>query len=325
MTKKKQLLNKFDDISIAKSVLSIEIEGLQALEAWLDQPFIKAVDLIYNAKGRVVLSGMGKSGHIARKIAATLSSTGTPALFVHPGEASHGDLGMITKDDVVVLLSNSGETAELKDIIYFSKRFSIPLIGIVRRSTSVLVTFADVALILPGVKEACQVNAPTTSTTMMLALGDALAVSVAERRGFNNEDFGVYHPGGKLGTSFLKVENLMHTDKSVPKVYENTLIPQAVNEMTDKKFGCTAVLDKNDKVVGIITDGDLRRHLAKDLTNYQASEIMTKNPQTISKKSLATQALAIMQQKAITSLLIVEDDQLVGIIHIHDILKSGVA
>lgn len=312
------------DIESARKVLKHEIMGLEALEECLDEKFIAAIDLLFSCKGRVVLSGMGKSGHIARKIAATMASTGTPALFVHPGEASHGDLGMVTKDDVVILLSNSGETAELGDIINYSKRFSIPLIGIVRRKTSVLVSASDVALILPAIPEVTETNAPTTSTTMMLALGDAIAIALLERRGFTNDDYGVLHPGGKLGAAFIKVGNLMHKDTELPLVPEDMSMGNVLIEITAKRFGCAGVVNKNGELVGMITDGDLRRHMAPDITQQPASAVMTVGPKTILSDDLASKALNIMQEKIITSLFILENKKPVGILHIHDILRAGV-
>jgi arabinose-5-phosphate isomerase len=312
------------DIENARLALEKEIEGLNQLKAWLDDPFVQAVELLHNTRGHVVLSGMGKSGHIANKIAATFSSTGTPALFVHPGEASHGDLGVITKDDVLVLFSNSGETIELKDIINYAKRFSIPLIGVVRRKTSVLADAANVALVLPDAPEACLVNAPTTSTTMMLALGDALAVALLERRGFTTDDFSVFHPGGKLGTAFIKVKDLMHKGSEVPVAFEDTLMTKVLIEMTAKRFGCIAILNKKNEFSGIITDGDLRRHMSNTITTQTAKEIMTVNPVTIAEHQLASEALALMQRKAITNLFIVKNNKPVGILHIHDLLRAGV-
>lgn len=312
------------DIASGKRVLALEIKGLEALESWLDSKFTDALNLIHSCKGRVILSGMGKSGHVARKIAATLASTGTPALFVHPGEASHGDLGMVTKDDVVILLSNSGETSELGDIINYSKRFSIPLIGIVRRNTSVLVEASDVALILPAVPEATDTKAPTTSTTMMLALGDAIAIALLERRGFTNDEYGVFHPGGKLGAAFIKVKDLMHKEDELPLVPENMSMSNVLIEITAKRFGCAGVLNENGDMVGIITDGDLRRHMSPDIIAKPASQIMTHNPKTIAPLSLATKALNIMQEKSITSLFVIEEKKPIGILHIHDILRAGV-
>ncbi len=290
----------------AMKVFSRAREAIDALEEWLDEPFFKAVDILYASKGRVILSGMGKSGHIARKIAATLASTGAPSSFVHPAEASHGDLGMVTEQDVVVLLSNSGETKELKDMVFYCKRFSIPLISIVRRKKSALVSASDVALILPEVPEATTVNAPTTSTTMMLILGDALAVALLERRGFSSEEFGKYHPGGKLGAAFLRVSELMHKEKSVPMVSRDTLMADALIEMTSKSLGCAVVVDDGLEVLGVITDGDLRRHMGKNIIGSMAEEIMTKDPLTIPVSMLATEALALMEKRSITSLIVVD-------------------
>lgn len=313
-------------ITSAIKTIKTEIEGLENLLEFFGDEYVKAVDLILNNKGRVILSGMGKSGHIANKIAATMASTGTPAFFIHPGEASHGDLGMITKDDVVILLSNSGETKELKDIIYYCKRFEIPIIGIIRRKESELTAASNVPLVLPAIPEANDVNAPTTSTTMMLALGDALAVSVLEAKGFNSEGFGTFHPGGKLGSNFLKVKELMRTKQDIPLVKEIQKMPKILLEMTSKHLGCTGVIDDNGKLLGIITDGDLRRHISKEFLNNSAAQIMTKNPSTINENSLAAQAIATMNKKSITSLFVLNDNnQVVGILHLHDCLKSGLS
>ena len=314
-----------DNIKSATKLLELEIKGLEALIGALDADFDKAVDLIFNLKGRVIVSGMGKSGHIARKIAATLASTGTPSFFVHPAEASHGDLGMITKDDAVILLSNSGETSELSDIINYTRRFSIPLMGMVRRTTSTLVDAADIAFVLPEIPEASPVAAPTTSTTMMLAWGDALAIAVMEKRGFEKGDFHVFHPGGKLGSQFLKVGKMMKKGDSLPSISDKSLMSDALIVMTEKSLGCAAVIDLNGKPVGVVTDGDLRRHMASDLVSMKVIDVMTKNPKTISPNSLAVEALAIMNEKSITSLFVVDDSGvLVGIIHIHDLLREGV-
>jgi arabinose-5-phosphate isomerase len=313
-----------NDIAAAKRVFETEIAGLKALEDWLDDKFVAAVDILHAAKGRVILSGMGKSGHIARKIAATMASTGTPAMFVHPAEASHGDLGMITPNDAVILLSNSGETAELKDIIYYCGRFKIPLIGMVRRSTSVLVSASNVALILPEVPEACTVNAPTTSTTMMLALGDALAVALLERHGFSKDDFNVFHPGGKLGAAFIKVKDLMHSGDSLPLVKDDALMSDALLVMTKKSLGCVGVVNNSGDLLGIITDGDLRRHMSHDLISKNVKEIMTKNPLVTHEDDLAAKALNLMESKSITNLFVVVDGKPKGVVHVHDILRAGV-
>jgi arabinose-5-phosphate isomerase len=311
-------------INSAIATIKTEIDGLNSLLNFFDEKYIQAVDLILNCKGRVIVSGMGKSGHIANKMAATFASTGTPSFFIHPGEASHGDLGMITSDDVVILLSNSGETKELKDIIYYCKRFEIPMIGIIRRQESELTKASTVPLVLPAIPEANNVNAPTTSTTMMLAIGDALATSLIDARGFNSEKFGVFHPGGKLGSNFLKVRDLMRFDKDIPQIDINTKMQQVLLEMTSKHLGCTAIM-QNNKLAGIITDGDLRRHIDKNFLEHDASEIMTKNPITTMPDTLAVEAIAIMNKKSITSLFVLDAEKnLVGILHLHDCLRSGV-
>lgn len=315
----------FSDIDVANYVLSCEVEGLQALSKVLDDGFIATVDLLHRCEGRIIVSGMGKSGHVARKMAATFASTGTPAFFVHPGEASHGDLGMVTDQDVVLLLSNSGETAELKDFIYYCKRFSIPLVGVARRQGSALVDAATVALVLPETPEASPVGAPTTSTTMMMALGDVLAVALLERRGFSHEDFGVFHPGGKLGQAFLKVEDLMHTGDEIPLVLAGTLMSDVLLEMTAKRLGCTGVVTAEGVLLGIVTDGDLRRHMDAGLLEQPVDGVMTQGPVTVTASQLAVEALRIMEDKSITNLFVLEGDVPVGVIHIHDILRAGVA
>ena len=311
-------------IDSAIKTINVEIEGLTSLLSFFGENYIKAVDLILNCKGRVVVSGMGKSGHIGGKIAATFASTGTPSFFIHPGEASHGDLGMITQDDVVILLSNSGETKELKDIIYYCKRFEIPIIGIIRRVESELTKASTVPLVLPAIPEANAVNAPTTSTTMMLALGDALAVSLIDAHGFNPEKFGVFHPGGKLGSNFLKVRDLMRQGKDVPLVTEDKRMSDVLFEMTSKHLGCTGVINSENELIGIITDGDLRRHIDNNFLTHSAAEIMTKNPVTTSSQTLAVEAIAVMNKKSITSLFVIDDKEVVGILHLHDCLRSGV-
>lgn len=312
------------DIAHGKRVLDQEIKGLTALADSLDADFAKAVECIAGLKGRVIVTGMGKSGHVARKIAATFASTGTPAHFVHPGEASHGDLGMITKDDAVLALSNSGETAELSDIIGYCKRFSIPLIAVVRRAGSMLVKDATIALVLPNIPEAPPVDAPTTSTTMMMALGDALAIALTERRGFTKDDFSVFHPGGKLGKAFIRVEDLMHKGKELPLVKNSANMRDTLLAITAKRFGCAGIVDAKGKLAGIITDGDLRRHMSAKLLAKKASEVMTKKPLTIRPGALAVEALAIMNERSITTLFVVEKDKPAGIIHIHDCLRAGV-
>lgn len=325
-TTAKESLKTSEIIECGRLVLEREIEGIRSLFEVLDDTFTNLVELLYNSNGRVILSGMGKSGHIANKISATLASTGTPSFFVHPGEASHGDLGMVTKDDVVILLSNSGETVELRDFINYTRRFNIPLVGIVRRKRSTLVSSADIAIVLPEIPEASPIGAPTTSTTMMLALGDAIAVALLNKKGFKEEDFGNFHPGGKLGQAFVKVKDLMHTGDTIPLVRSDLKMSDALIEMTSKSLGCAGVTDNEGKIIGIITDGDLRRHINSGIMNMKAYEVMTANPVTVSSECLSAKALAIMEDKAITTLFILDQNQRPqGIIHIHDILRAGIA
>ncbi|OJX70562.1 KpsF/GutQ family sugar-phosphate isomerase [Magnetospirillum sp. 64-120] len=313
------------DLVVAHRVLATEAEALTALAQSLDGPFVAACDILAAVKGRVVVSGMGKSGHVGCKVAATLASTGTPSFFVHPAEASHGDLGMITTDDAVIALSNSGETPELSDIIAFTRRFNIPLIGITSRGGSTLATQSDVALVLPPIPEACPMGlAPTTSTTMMLALGDALAVALLERRGFTAADFRVFHPGGQLGRRLLKVADIMHGGDSLPVVVPGAAMTQVILEMTAKSLGCVGVVGEDGLLAGIITDGDLRRHLDPDLMHAPAEQVMTRNPKTVAPSLLAAEALRIMNEKSITSLFVVDNGRPVGVVHVHDLLRSGV-
>jgi len=317
-----------DHIRHGRAVLAQEIAGLQALSQALDEHFVHAVDTIARVCdwGRMIVSGMGKSGHVGRKIAATMASTGTPAYFVHPAEASHGDLGMITQRDGVLLLSNSGETQELSDLIAHCKRFSIPLIGMARKSGSMLIEAADVALVLPETPEASPTGAPTTSTTMMLALGDALAVALLEKRGFTREDFATFHPGGKLGKAFIRVQGLMHAGNELPLVAENAPMREVLLAMTARRFGCAGVVDKAGKLIGVITDGDLRRHMESGLLDKAAGAVMTRSPKTIRPSALAAEALGIMNSKSITALFALDDEgRPVGILHIHDVLRAGVA
>ncbi len=306
-------------------MLELEAGALRALAAALDNSFIRATDLLQRVTGRVVVSGMGKSGHVGRKIAATMASTGTPAVFVHPAEASHGDLGMIVPGDVVLCLSNSGETTELTDLIAHAKRFGIPLIGMVGRSVSSLGEAADVTLTLPSVPEACPLGlAPTSSTTMMLALGDALAVALLERRGFTRDEFQVLHPGGKLGKALIKVADVMHAGDELPVAPVGTAMRDALLVMTAKRFGCVGVID-DGRLVGIVTDGDLRRHMDHGLLQATVETVMTPRPQTIRPEALGAEALNQMNSRNITSLFVVEAERPVGILHIHDLLRAGVA
>ncbi|CAA7612593.1 SIS domain-containing protein [Magnetospirillum sp. SS-4] len=316
-----------DDIAIARRVLAIEAEALSALSAGLGDEFVRAVAVLEAASGRVIVTGMGKSGHVGRKIAATMASTGRTAFYVHPAEASHGDLGMITAADAVVALSNSGETSELGDIVAYTRRFDIPLIGITARAGSTLAAAADVALVLPAIPEACPMGlAPTTSTTMMLALGDALAVTLLERKGFTAADFQVFHPGGKLGQRLLRVSDLMHGAAQLPLVRLDTVMAEVLLVMTAKSLGCAGVVDSDGALAGIVTDGDLRRHMRSDLLGLTAGEVMTRSPKTVGPGLLAAEALRIMNTKAITSLFVVdESSRPLGVLHVHDCLRAGVA
>lgn len=315
-------------LATARRVIEIEARGLAALSAALGDSFSAAVDLILKAKGRVIVSGMGKSGHVGRKIAATLASTGTPAQYVHPAEASHGDLGMVTEGDVALVLSNSGETPELSDIIAHTRRFGIPLIGVASRPGSTLLVQADVAITLPAAEEACGTGiVPTTSTTMTLALGDALAVALMEHRRFTPEHFRTFHPGGKLGARLLKVADLMHGGDAMPIVGEATPMSDALLVMSQKGFGVVGVTDAEGRLKGIVTDGDLRRHMA-GLLDHTAGEVMTRDPRTVDPASVAEKAVAIMRDRKITCLFVMVPDgdgRATGILNIHDCLRAGVA
>jgi arabinose-5-phosphate isomerase len=312
-------------LATGRRVLDRESAALAALGARLDHTFAAAIELIFGLSGRVVVTGIGKSGHVARKIASTLASTGTPALFVHPSEASHGDLGMITQSDAVLALSNSGETAELGDIIAYTSRFAIPLIAITGTEENTLFRAADLALALPDEPEACPMGlAPTTSTTMMLALGDAIAVSLIERRGFTESDFRAFHPGGKLGRILLRVANIMHGADRLPLAPPGTEMSEAILLMTSSGFGCVGVVAPDGRLVGIVTDGDLRRHMGPDLMGSPVEAVMTPAPKTIGPSALAAEALRQMNARAITSLFVVEDERPIGILHIHDLLRAGV-
>ena len=315
------------DIAVARRVLGTECEGLAALARSVDFAFAEAVEIMSRARGqgRVIVTGMGKSGHVGRKIAATLASTGTPAQFVHPAEASHGDLGMITARDAVLGLSNSGETPELSDIIAYAKRHAIPLVAITARAGSALAAAADVLIGLPDTDEACPLNlAPTTSTTMMVALGDALAVALLERVGFSQEDFKLRHPGGQLGKRLIKVERLMHKGDRIPLARPDIVMSEALLIMTSHSFGCIGLVDEDDRLVGVVTDGDLRRNMGERLLKMTAADVMTARPRTISPDALAGQALRVMNENGITGLFVVTDGRPVGILHIHDCLRAGV-
>ncbi len=315
-----------DILAASSHVLEAEAKALLTLSKHLGDEFIRAVKMVVACKGRVVVSGMGKSGHVARKIAATLASTGTPALFVHPGEASHGDLGMIVPDDIVLALSNSGETAELGDLVAYTRRFSIKLIAITSGDHSSLSSAADITLLLPQEPEVCPMGlAPTTSTTMMLALGDALAVTTLEYKGFTAEDFRNFHPGGKLGKILMRVNEIMHGSDELPLAKESDTMAHVLVVMTQKSFGCAGIVNASGEIAGIITDGDLRRHMQDNLLQKTAAMVMTKNPMVIPGAMLAAEALKILNEKKRTVLFVVDNGKPVGILHIHDLLRAGIA
>ena len=321
-------------LETARTALLTETAGLQALADSLGESFEAAIEIIKNLsdRGRVIMSGMGKSAHVARKIAATFASTGQPAYFVHPAEASHGDLGMITRDDLVIALSYSGETQELSSLIAFTHRFNIPLIAITGKETGTLAKVATIVLSLPQIAEACPMGlAPTTSTTMMMALGDALAITLLSERGFSSHDFQVFHPGGNLGNSLSRVGDKMHKGDRLPLVNENTPMNEVIIEMSAKSFGCSGVINDQGLLVGVITDGDLRRHMQPGILSpymQKANEVMTHKPAIIMPDTLMADALALLNQKSITSLFVVESltypAKPCGIIHIHDFLRMGI-
>lgn len=316
------------DIASAKRTIDREVEALRMMENQFDENLTKALDMIQETKGRIIVTGMGKSGHIARKIAATLASTGTPSFFVHPAEASHGDLGMVTNDDKIIAISNGGESRELSDILLYAKRYGIPLIAITKNPESTLGKAGDIVLKLPDDGEACPLGlAPTSSTTATLVLGDVLAIALMERKGFSKTDYKQRHPGGKLGAILQKVSDLMHKGDDMPIVNEDTPMQEALLVMTSKMLGCVGIVDNDGKLVGIITDGDLRRWLTSDVLNKKVSDVMTKNPKVVSPDILAAEALNIMNNtgRGITQLFAVQDGKPVGIIHIHDCLRIGAA
>ena len=319
-----------DALTSARQTLITEAAGLQKLADTIGDNINQAVDLLAQAKGRVIVSGMGKSGHIGKKITATLASTGTPAQFVHPAEASHGDLGMITKDDVILALSWSGGTSELSGLLAYARRFSIPLIAITSNDTSLLGSSADICLTLPQAEEAGPIGlAPTTSTTMQLALGDALAVALLERRDFTPSDFKNFHPGGKLGASLSQVKDVMHKGAELPLATADMGMDQALLLMTEKGFGCLGIIDPQEQLIGIITDGDLRRHMSADLLNKATGDIMTPNPQTILSSKLTAEALNIMNENKIQCLFVCDDKQTakkpIGLVRVLDLLRIGTA
>lgn len=325
------------EIEAGIRVLRLESDALKVLADSLDQSFSNAVTLFSKCTGRIVVSGMGKSGHIARKVAATFASTGAPAQFVHPAEASHGDMGAITAADVVLLFSNSGETKEIGDLVAHTRRHQIPLIGVASRADSMLIRSSDVALVLPSVDEACPMGlAPTTSTTLMLGLGDALAVALMEKRGFSSDDYRVLHPGGELGKSLIRVEDIMHAGDAIPIVSQSATMPEVIQQITEKQLGCTGLVDDNGCLVGIITDGDLRRQIGSDLMGRDVMDVMTADPRTIWQGALAAEAVGLMNRppKPITCLFVVGDPEKgssnrrqkpIGILHLHDCLRAGIS
>ncbi len=317
-------------IESALRTLEAEGSGVDALSAALRDrlgpPFVAAIELIRAAQGRLIVTGMGKSGHIGRKIASTFASTGTPALYVHPAEASHGDLGMIANNDVILALSWSGETSELKNLTDYSRRFRIGLIAMTASADSTLAKTADVVLVLPQVREACPHNlAPTTSSLLQLVLGDALAIALLESRGFTAVDFGLLHPGGKLGTLLRLVRDIMHTGDTIPLVPPGTRMSDALIEMTTKGFGCVGVVDTHGQLIGIITDGDLRRHMRPDLLDCRVEEVMTHGPKTVRPDQLISETLDLLNSMKVTALFAVEGGKPVGLIHVHDLLRAGAA
>ncbi len=317
------------DVDVGRQVLATEAAGLRALAASLDDSFAKAVDVLGAVAGRIVVSGMGKSGLVARKIAATLASTGSPAMFVHPAEASHGDLGMIVPGDALLALSNSGETVELADLVAHAHRFGIPMVAITGRADSTLAHAATVTLLLPAAREACPMGlAPTTSTTLQVALGDALAVALLTRRSFGPSEFRQFHPGGRLGAKLRRVRDFMHEGAALPLAPPETPMHAALLTMTEKRFGCLGIVDSDGRLAGILTDGDLRRSMGPDLLTRHAGDIMTPRPRTAGPDTLAAEALRDMTERdrPITALFVVDlDGRPVGILHIHDLLRSGVA
>ncbi len=318
------MANKNTFLDTARRVIRIEADALGLLADGIGDPFAEAVQMILDAPGRIIICGMGKSGHIARKIAATFASTGTPAHFVHPAEASHGDLGMMAKGDVALVLSNSGETPELADVIAHTRRFGIPMIGVASKAKSTLLTQSDVAIVLPAAEEACGTGVvPTTSTTMTLALGDAMAVALMEHRAFTPANFRDFHPGGKLGARLSKVRDLMHAGDALPLVTPNTPMSDVLLVISQKGFGVVGVADADGALLGIITDGDLRRHM-DGLLDLKARDVQTKDPTTLGAGALAEEALGVMNARKITCLFVTDENGTVeGLLHIHDCLRAG--
>lgn len=325
LTKNEPEIQENLDKNCAIQTINSEIDTIIKLRDSLNDTLTKALDAMQESKGRIILTGMGKSGHIGKKIAASLASTGTPSFFVHPAEASHGDLGMITEDDVVIAISNSGESRELVDILNYCKRFGIKLIAITKNPESSLGKTADIVLKLPNNGEACPLGlAPTNSTTATLVLGDILTAGLIQRKGFTKADFNERHPGGKLGSILKRVSDLMHTGSEIPILEENSNMQQVLLEMTSKRLGCVGFVNQKGELTGMLTDGDLRRCLTPEILNKKAVEIMTKNPKTIAKDVVASEAIKVMHEKKITNIFVIEDKMPIGVIHIHDLLNNGV-
>lgn len=312
-------------LEAGRDVLALEIAGLEALKASLDGEFSRAVDLLKGVRGKIIATGMGKSGHVARKIAATLSSTGAPAIFVHPGEASHGDLGMITREDGVLALSKSGETPEMSDLLAYAQRFSVPIVAVTCGANSTLAKTAAACIVLPDAKEACgETRAPTTSTTMMMALGDALAVTLLRDKGFTASDFHGFHPRGNLGQALRRVSDMMHAHERLPLCIDTAPLDDAVRTLNAGGFGCVGIVDREGRLVGILTDGDLRRAFGRADPTSPVAAFMTKTPKTVAPDTLAGEALALLSKGKITALFVTEGDKPVGLLHVHDCLSTGV-
>ena len=314
------------DRNCAYRTINSELETIEKLRDSIDCTLTEALDVLENTKGKIVLTGIGKSGHIAQKIAASFASTGSPSFFVHPAEASHGDLGMISEDDVVIAISNSGESKELVDILNYCKRFGVKLISITKNAESALGKAGDIILLLPNNGEACPLGlAPTNSTTATLVLGDILTAGLIQRKGFTKEEFNQRHPGGKLGSVLQRVSDLMHVGDEMPILEEHSNMQQVLLEMTSKRLGCVGFVNADGIFTGMLTDGDLRRCLSPEILDKKVIDLMTKNPKTISKDTMASEAMKIMHDKKITNIFVIEDNKPVGVIHIHDLLNNGVA
>ncbi len=321
-------MTEISDLHVARQTIDREIEALKAMENSLDNTFCQALDMLQKTHGRVIVTGMGKSGHIGSKIAATMASTGTPSFFLHPSEASHGDLGMVTADDTVIAISNSGESKELLDILTYCRRFSIPLIAITKNPESSLGKNSDLILRLPDNREACPLGlAPMSSTTATLVMGDILAAALMVRKGFTEQDFRLRHPGGKLGAILRHVSDIMHTGDEMPLIGEDAIMQDALIKMSEKMLGCVGILNKDGDLIGVITDGDLRRWMAPNLIEEKVSKVMTKNPRTCSADILIAEAVNIMNNtgRGITNMFVVDGKKPIGIVHIHDCLRAGVS